>query len=240
MTKNEFLSKLEAGLRKNGVADTADILSEYEQHFSYKLADGFSEEEITARLGDPAAIAAQYEPGAPGESALRRITTGIGVFFTDLLAGIVLIFLCAWEAVVAAVALSGLGIAVCLVGGLNISSLIPAMPYGCAVVFAVFFLALAVLSAIGCIYFASFIRQLVRAYGRLRSNALASAAGRACLPPLSISPQFSAEKKRRLRTVALVALIVLAVSFILAFVVSALAAGSVQFWHVWHWFGYRG
>ena len=51
MKKAEFLNKLREELEKRNVADAADILEEYEQHFDLKLADGFFEEEIAARLG---------------------------------------------------------------------------------------------------------------------------------------------------------------------------------------------
>ena len=51
MKKTEFLNKLREELEKRNVADAADILEEYEQHFDLKLADGFFEEEIAARLG---------------------------------------------------------------------------------------------------------------------------------------------------------------------------------------------
>ena len=42
ITRNEFLSKLSDELKKNNIADAADIVSEYEQHFAFKMADGFS------------------------------------------------------------------------------------------------------------------------------------------------------------------------------------------------------
>ena len=45
MTRNEFLSKLADELKKN-IGEIDDIISEYDQHFAFKLADGFSEEEI--------------------------------------------------------------------------------------------------------------------------------------------------------------------------------------------------
>ena len=51
MTRNEFMARLSAELRRNHVADAADTEEEYEQHFSFKLADGYSEEEIAAKLG---------------------------------------------------------------------------------------------------------------------------------------------------------------------------------------------
>lgn len=58
MKKNEFMTKLVDELKKRGVEDADDVAAEYEQHFAFKLADGYSEEEIAAKLGDPAALAA--------------------------------------------------------------------------------------------------------------------------------------------------------------------------------------
>ena len=51
MTKNEFMTRLTSELHRRNVADSADVAEEYEQHFVFKLADGYSEEEIAARLG---------------------------------------------------------------------------------------------------------------------------------------------------------------------------------------------
>ena len=44
MTKSEFLLQLKNELKKNNISDLDDVLNEYEQHFAFKLADGFSEE----------------------------------------------------------------------------------------------------------------------------------------------------------------------------------------------------
>ena len=64
MTKNDFLTKFTSVLKKNQVPDFAEIIEEYEQHFAFKMADGYSEEEIAARLGDPEQLAMQYERGS--------------------------------------------------------------------------------------------------------------------------------------------------------------------------------
>ena len=53
MTRNEFMEKLTEELRRRRVDDAAEVAEEYEQHFAFKLADGYSEEEIAARLGVP-------------------------------------------------------------------------------------------------------------------------------------------------------------------------------------------
>ena len=52
MKKDEYLAQLVNELKKNAVADADDIVNEYEQHFAFKMADGFSEDEIAAKLGE--------------------------------------------------------------------------------------------------------------------------------------------------------------------------------------------
>lgn len=91
MTKHEFLSQLEAELKKRKVADAADVLEEYEEHFAFKLADGYGEEEIAARLGDPAALAAQFEPGGETAQGAKRpsgVLTWLWLAWADLFFGV--------------------------------------------------------------------------------------------------------------------------------------------------------
>ncbi len=237
MTKNEFLTKLSHELGRRNVADAADVANEYEQHFSFKLADGYTEEEIAARLGDPSALAAQFD-GASVSAGGRKVVTVIGLCFTDLFAGIFFTLLAAWQIVMAACIVAFTALAVCLVGGLNTFSMIPEMPYGCAVVFGIALLALAALSAVGSIYYGAFLKQLMRAFGRFHSNALASASGKATLPPIAVSVRLCPKAKRRLRTVVQISMAVFATAFMLAYVICAVSAGSLEFWHAWGWFNY--
>lgn len=136
----------------------------------------------------------------------------------------------------AAAGISFAGVCVGLLGRLDIFGIIPSMPYYCGVILALALAALALLSFAGCVYYGAFLRQLVRAFSRFQKNALASASGGALLPALAIAPQFSAAKKRRLRSTALIALILFAALFVLSYVVCAFAAGSLEFWHAWNWF----
>lgn len=73
MTRNEFVTQRTAELHKRNVA--ADVVEEYQQHFSFKLADGYSEEEIAARLGDPVALAAQLGEAEAGEKRHSAVLT---------------------------------------------------------------------------------------------------------------------------------------------------------------------
>ena len=50
MTKHEFMTQFTNELHKRHIADAADVAEEYEQHFAFKMSDGYSEEEIAVKL----------------------------------------------------------------------------------------------------------------------------------------------------------------------------------------------
>lgn len=236
MTRNEYLSRLRAALLKQHVADAEDIVDEYAEHFDFKLADGYSEEEIAARLGTPEALAAQFEPGAVKQTRAGKVPTVIVLCFADLVVACFFVLLFAWTLVLAVFALCCLVIAGYLLVGANLHGLIPPMPYWCGAVFAVALLALGALSLTGCIYYTAFVRQLLRSYLRWHHNAIAAAAGTPALPGLGIHPQLPAQRNRRLRTIALISLAVFVVCFVLGMIASMLSAGALEFWHAWGWF----
>lgn len=84
MTKLEFMNKLASELHKRNIADAADVLEEYEQHFAFKLSDGYSEEEIAARLGSPADLAAQFEPAPQGAKRRSAALTCLWLGWLDV------------------------------------------------------------------------------------------------------------------------------------------------------------
>lgn len=239
MTRNDFLSKLASVLEKNQVPDAAEIVEEYEQHFAFKLADGFSEEEIAARLGDPAQLAAQYEHGSdvtpkPRNSMLTRIALGV----MDVFAGLFFLLLALFGVVIAAASVAFAGLGVSLIGGMNPWSLLPSMPYWCGAILGFALVALALLSAVGCVYYWSFLIQLGRSFLRFQRNLLASASGKPVLPSLPARAKLSPRTNRHLRNVLMIALLAFAVCFVLGYLSCALSAGSFEFWHAWGWFGH--
>jgi uncharacterized membrane protein len=240
MTRNEFLSKLADELKKNNIGEIDDIISEYDQHFAFKLADGFSEEEIAAKLGNPVLIASQFESiGDENNSRGRKAAAIIGLGLLDIFAGAFFILLSAWEAIMAAFSLCGAVIAFSLFGSISPWSLIPNMPRLAEIVFGLSLSSLSVLTAVGCIYFAAFIRQLMRSYRRFHENTIAIASGRGILPTVTISPKISSRFNRRLRTIALISLILFTTCFVLGILVSMILSGTLEFWHTWGWFGYQ-
>ncbi len=108
MTKKEFMEKLAKELKARGMADAADIEEEYEQHFAFKLADGYSEEEIAAKLGVPLRLAAQFEPSDAPKSGERRssVLTWLWLAWADLFFGVFAAQLVAFGLVLCACGLS--------------------------------------------------------------------------------------------------------------------------------------
>lgn len=236
MTKQEYLNELKAELTKNAVPDAEEVLSEYEQHFLFKLADGFTEEEVAAKLGAPAQIAIQFAglPKAQKRKGGRKTLlvlwlTIIGVFevmlYSAFLYFIVGLF-------VGSLVPTALGVE--LIAGLNFMNILPPMPYGGAIVFGVMLISLGVILFLFAVYCFAYLRQMVRASLRWRKNMIREEA----LPLLPLSPQFAPKTRRALRGILLWAVLIFAVTFIAGFAILSLYTHSFGFWHALGWFGY--
>ncbi|MEA4870980.1 hypothetical protein SDC9_95881 [bioreactor metagenome] len=236
MTKLDYLNELKNELKKNGVVDSEDILSEYEQHFLFKLADGFPEEEIAAKLGSPETVAAQFagirqeRKGTGGKKAFLVA----GLAFLGILEGSLDLLFLGFILGLTGAALASAAIGAELILNVNFAGLLPPMPYAGALILGVMMLSLAVLLMIAALYCFAYLRQMVRASLRWRKNRLSEAA----LPPLPTSPQFSPKTRRAARSVFLGTLMVFGVSFVLGYLILGLYTHSWGFWHALGWFGY--
>ena len=113
-------------------------MEEYDEHFDFKLADGYSEQEIAARLGDPVKLAAQFVPAAPGEKcpAGKKALTVTDLVLLDILAEMALVALVAFGVVLIAAAAALGSAGACLLARVAL------------ILFAVLLVAGAVLSAV--------------------------------------------------------------------------------------------
>jgi uncharacterized membrane protein len=68
MTRAGFITGLRQNLRGLSNKEVADILADYEEHFSDAMAAGRSESDVAAALGDPAQLAGELS----AETGLRR------------------------------------------------------------------------------------------------------------------------------------------------------------------------
>ena len=106
------------------------------------------------------------------------------------------------------------------------------MPYSGGLILGISVIGLAVFFGAATWYCFKFFKQMVRSRVRWHKNVVS----RNTLPPLPLNPQYSSRTKRRFRNVALWALVVFGACFVLACAVLMLQAGTLGFWHHWHWF----
>ena len=236
MNKTEFINILTHTLKERKISDIDEIVAEYEQHFLVKIADGQSEEEITARLGDPKVLGNYFDLERGNTTKGTKVITIIGISFVDILFSLVYILLYTWVIFMGILAFICISIGFLLVFNLDISNLLPYMPYLIGFIFAIMMIALAVLTAIGTAYFWLFTRQIFRSYRRWHKNTLSSAAGKGILPNVPVHPQISTLQKRRIRKILLITLIAFVITAQVGFIIAAIIAGTFEFWHVWNWF----
>ena len=234
MKKQAYLDELARRLEARGVSDVDEIVSEYAEHFARKGMDGYSEEEIAAKLGVPADLALEYGEGDTGVKKALRLPLLIALGFVDLCLALLYLVAMAWAAALAVCAIAVAFVGLCLLAAplLPAGVLIPAMPYlpGAALGVAIF--AFATLLALLAIY--SFLLTKKSAVAFLRWQRGVS--GKRKVVPYAIFPLLGGKPKRALRTVAIISAIVFVVFFAGAYAAFALKAGALEFWHVWHWF----
>lgn len=235
MNKKAYLQALEHELKANKVDDIDEIIAEYAQHFDFKTADGYSEEEIAARLEKPCVIAEQFiSPGGGGKDKKSKVILSVGLFFADIAVAVFFIVLFGWIISLGAFSIASAGSGFELITGLNVTGLIPAMPYLPGLVAGISCIGLAVLAAIGTIYCYLYVVQLIRAYFRWHGNTLLN--GSSGYPPLSKHPKLNGAFRRRLRSVSLFALAAFGFCFIAGMIMLFAAADFKPFWHEWNWF----
>lgn len=237
MDRKTFFTDFEKALKAYNISDIESILEEYNDHFSFKLADGYSEEEIAARLGDPIELAEQYQPSEkPAQKNGSKAVIAIGLAFADLFVGMLFVVLFTCVAVLGVFTAACAACGICLILNLNIYSLLPFMPYLGAAVMGVAFLALAVLSGVGAYDCWRYAAALAKAFVRWNKRCLSAPDGKRQTLPLPTSPQFAPKTRRILRRLTVFSLLAFVFCFVLAFVILALMAGGFGFWHIWGWF----
>ncbi len=240
MNKQKFLECLTKILEKNNVEDSHDIVAEYEEHFERKAADGYAEEEIAKKLGDPADIAAQYDPNPDGgKKKPGKFPLALGLGFADILIGIFFLIAFAWVLI-----LSASAVACMFMGGYLLIKpffaitmpMIPYMPPVHGMLIGVALIALGVLFFALAVYCFVLVKKLWKAFIRWQRSAILGKRN----VPYTVFPLLENKPKYRLRRVVLAALAVFGIFFIIGFILMAFSANSFEFWHVWRWFNYVG
>ncbi|MCU9613428.1 DUF1700 domain-containing protein [Caldibacillus lycopersici] len=76
MTKDKFLNQLNSLLKNIPKDEREDILQDYVEHFTFGLAEGKTEDEISAALGSPTQIAKELLANYHLEKVTTSVTAG--------------------------------------------------------------------------------------------------------------------------------------------------------------------
>lgn len=240
MTKSEFLEKLSAQLRRRNIADAEDIIEEYRQHFAFKLSEGHTEEEIAAKLGEPEAIAAQYDAVVPrGKGGIRAVAL-MGLGMADFGFGLLCLLLYSFGLVIGCFALSSGLLALGLIFDLGRLEhfTMPEMPYHCALVFGLAFAALTWLAAVGTAAFFRFISRLIRSFRRFHRRVLLSSPDKSGKDSQSAGLDYPAKPRIKRRRSCIFAAVIFSLCLTAGFILCVVSSGHIEFWHAWGWFGY--
>jgi len=121
MNRAHFMAQLRDGLSGLHHTDISDILADYESHFADGAADGRTQEEVAAALGDPARVARElraevgfrrWEENRSAGNFLGVVLALLGLATIDFV--ILLPFLCALAAIFFGLSVACLGL---IVGG---------------------------------------------------------------------------------------------------------------------------
>ena len=236
MNKKQYLDALQKELLQNGVKDVGDVLADYEAHFTRKALDGYTEEEIAHRLGNPVEIAADFLPDAAGQDKAGKAKglafIRVGLCLADLLAlpFFLVLFLWAIAILAASVGVFALGVYIAL--GMDLVSVIPVLTVAGGILMGVGIAVFSVLLFLGSVWFLLLSGQMTRAYMRWHGNRW-YARHELALP---VMPQLTGKKRRFIRRIVLVSLIGCIMLFAAGFIVLSVQAGTPGFWHHWHWF----
>jgi len=88
MNQQTFMQQLEAALSRLPAAERQEILADYAEYFGDALADGRSEEEVAASLGDPQRLAREFQAKAKLQAWESRRSVGNLLGVIGALAGL--------------------------------------------------------------------------------------------------------------------------------------------------------
>lgn len=232
MNKQEYMMELQKALKKLNISDIDEIVEEYEQHFINKLADGYSEEEITAKLGKPQLIAEQFAENSSSTKGSAKSVMSIGFAFLDIIFAAIMICLYSTVIVLGAFSVASMIIGADLLFQFHFISYIPLMPYSGALFFGLSFLALSALGMMATIYSHLTVCQWARAFIRFQKNSLTNRH----YPNMPLSPNFSLKKKRLMRTIIIISLMIFGIASVSGYISLASYTKSLEFWHALGWF----
>jgi uncharacterized membrane protein len=230
MNKKLFLTRLTLGLKAMGIEDVSDIIKDYEGHFLRESEKGKTEAEIARELGDLDQILKDYETEeviAPSKKPTRKLSQWEIMIILDVSMALLWITLYSiiFSVFMAGIAFVLLGIYYVL--QITFISVFPVLPtISLSILYGVSFIAIGLFQMNLAFRSASLSHRATKRYVVWHKSQTSG-----------IQVPFDSVKKSK-KTIAVpfflgtVALILMVATYVL----SAMAAESVEFWHIWGWF----
>jgi len=241
VNKTEFLDKLKIGLKENNVQDIDEILADYIAHFEYKIEEGFTEEEIARKLGNPKDLAKEYEQLDEKAQKSSKWVSVVGVGFASFAFSFLYIFMVSAVLVLAAAALASVFLGFSLITtvnisgaitSINLSGLINNIPYFSSFVLGLSMFAFAILISIGVIY--SFL--YVKHWGKRYLVWCRCVCKQEKYVSQSLHPRLSKKLSSKLKLVAMICLLIFVATFAIGYFSLCISTKSFEPWHVLKWF----
>lgn len=233
MTKTEYLEELKKELINNGVTDIDDIISEYQDHFTFKAEEGYTEDEIAKKLSSPKEIASEYAKTttAPKDQSKKAVSVAIVSAISVPLAAVYML-MWASVAVLAGFTLVSFLTSFCLITTINICGVLPAMPYACAFVLGIACIAIFAITCIGTIYLFMYVKHWGKIYLRWCKNLVNGNN----YPSVSMHPQISKKFYSVTKLITIIALVTFISTILIGYFLMCIISKSFEPWHVWNWF----
>lgn len=231
MNKNEFMSSLSKELKEKNISDIDEILFDFEEHFNFKLEEGYSEEEISKKLGDPKKIVLEYDNSeAPKKSNKVLLGTTLGVASVGF--SLLYLFIFSSVLILGAFALAAFTLGFCFITTVNIGGIIPNMPYFPSFMLGLACFAVSILAAVGTIYLFLYVKH----WGKLYINWCKNTYNQNKMLSSTLHPKITKKFSTKLKLVAIISLIIFLVTFFIAYASMCGITKSFEPWHVWKWF----
>jgi uncharacterized membrane protein len=214
MNKKTFIETLRRGLKNKGIKDIDDILEDYETYFYNQLQSGKSEDEIANRLGDINKIIDDYKTSFEGKRNQWFDYVSIGFIAVPMLIilyGLLIIFI--------GTIITTWAIAIYYLFQINTFSFLPTIPLGVHLLYVLTFLSFSLLFFSLSVHFFVHLKSMTTQY----------------LVRQSIRIGYY-QVKSIYRNILKYSAIISTISILLTYIVSAILAQDLQYWHVWNWF----
>lgn len=230
MNKKLFLTRLTLGLKAMGIEDVSDIIKDYEGHFLRESEKGKTEAEIAKELGDLDQILKDYETEAvitPVKKPTRKLSQWEIMLILD--ASMVLLWITVYS-IILSVFISGVAfiiLGIYYVLQITFISVFPVLPT----------LSLSMLYGVTFIAIGLFQMNLAfRSAGLSNRAAKKYIAWHKSQTSGIHSPADSVKKNKKSIAVPFLLGTVSFILMVATYVLSAMAAESIEFWHIWGWF----